>query len=103
MNLNMLFEGGIMAKKCPITLNNGAVTCFMYGDIEVQAPAIADKNATEVEVEYKDGKYTIVEDKKKETVIEDVKTEDKKEDVKTDSHTDYNKGNTNKQYFKANK
>lgn len=90
-----------MAKKCPITLNNGAVTCVMYGDIEVQLPPIEDRNVAELNVECKDGVFTIVEEEKEKPEKEEAKVEDKKQDVKADSKPDYAHGN--KSYFKGNK
>lgn len=74
-----------MAKKCPITLNNDAVTCFLYDDVEVQVPPIGHLNATHVYVDHKDGKYIVVDENKKdkfETAKEDEKAVHKTDEAK---------------------
>ena len=50
-----------MIRKCPIIINNAAVTVVRFDDVEVQLPAI-HRNATEVNVRFDSGKYTVVAD-----------------------------------------
>lgn len=55
-----------MIRKCPIIINNDAVTVVRFGDTEVQFPAI-HRNATGVNVRFDSGKYTVVADDYNET------------------------------------
>lgn len=67
-----------MALKCPVILNNDAVTVVKYKNIEIQFPAIG-RDAKYVNVDFADGKYTIVENKKTENKIESFTAETPKE------------------------
>ena len=55
-----------MVKECPITINNEAVTVAMYDDVAVQFPSIHDKYAQSLKVNYKNNRYTIVDEQKEE-------------------------------------
>ena len=65
-----------MVQKCPVLLNNDAVTVISFNGTEVQLPSIKQALSS-VNVLYKNGKYSIVSD-------------DYKEDVeKVDTHNKY--------------
>jgi hypothetical protein len=49
-----------MIKECLVTLENGVVTVVRYGDTLVQLPSVHAKTET-IFVEYKDGKYAVVD------------------------------------------
>jgi len=50
-----------MIQKCPVLLNNEAVTVIKYDNVEVQVPSI-ERDAQYVNVSFENGKYTVVED-----------------------------------------
>lgn len=50
-----------MIMKCPVILNNDAVTVFKFNDIDVQVASIK-RQATHVNVLFENGRYTIVAD-----------------------------------------
>ena len=56
-----------MVLKCPILLNNEAVTVVDFNGAEVQFPSI-HQSLLSISVLYKDGKYTIVDDDYKEEI-----------------------------------
>ena len=66
-----------MTMRCPVILNNDAVTVFRFGGVDVQVTSIK-RPATYVNVLYENGKYTIVADDYKENkavkVFEPVET-----------------------------
>ena len=66
-----------MIKECLVTLENGVVTVVKYGDTLVQLPSVHAKTET-IFVEYKDGKYTVV-DKSAADIDEDKKSDIKDE------------------------
>ena len=72
-----------MVKKCPVLLNNSAVTVFKYDDISVQAPSI-NRDANYVNVLFdKDHFYTIVDDNyEEESRTEELATAKKKKSEK---------------------
>lgn len=61
-----------MALKCPVILNNDAVTVVKYNDIEIQFPAIG-RDTKYVNVDFANGTYRIVENTKTEKKIESTK------------------------------
>lgn len=50
-----------MVVKCPVLLNNAAVTVILFNGKEVQIPAIK-RQADSVNVKFENGKYTVVAD-----------------------------------------
>lgn len=50
-----------MVLKCPVLLNNDAVTVIKFNDVEVQIPAI-ERQASIVTVRFDNGKYSVVDD-----------------------------------------
>lgn len=74
-----------MVKECLIVLNNEAVTVVRYGDIDIQFPSI-NKDVKKVFVNYEDGKYSIVDEKKVNSV------EKPKKKINTSKKTTLEKG-----------
>ena len=50
-----------MIKDCKVTINNDVVTCFIYDDVDVQAPAI-NRKAETVKADHKGDLYYIVDE-----------------------------------------
>lgn len=48
-----------MAKECPITINNEAVTVCQYDETLIQFPSIHDMKAKTVSVTQKNGRYYV--------------------------------------------
>lgn len=73
-----------MVQKCRVLLNNRAVTVIRFGETEVQLPSIS-RDAEYVNVQYADGRYTVVPDDYKEEPIEEkqVPVKKKKAEKKT--------------------
>lgn len=78
-----------MIKECKVISNNDAVTVVRFGDTDVQLPSIA-KDAKTVNVEYNDGKYSVVghaEKTESEVIEESETTKPLKIDVKRHKKT----------------
>lgn len=73
-----------MIKRCPVLLNNAAVTVVKYDDTDVQLPAVG-RDMKYLEVDFTDGKYEIVDGKQKKVVEKaaDKKIENKKTTIGT--------------------
>ena len=72
-----------MILKCPVLRSNEALAVILFGDAEVQIPPI-DKDLKLVNVMYKDGRYSIVDDHIEEEpkIIEKPQDTSRKKNVK---------------------
>ena len=56
-----------MIQRCPVLLNNDAVTVFQYNDVDVQVRSIGRK-AEYVDVLYENDKYTVLNENEKPSI-----------------------------------
>ena len=73
-----------MIKKCPIVINNSALTVVDFDGELVQFQSIRNINAKSVNVLFEDGKYSIVKDMPKKLAEEKPRKKSKKENNQED-------------------